>query len=133
MAASKPQIGQLLGKEYQASFITGIDIVPPPGLSESVIRLISAKKQELQFSLDWRLKAYRHWQSMQLPEWSSVHYSSIDHNAISYFSPPVSREDATTSLEEIDQNTARDLCKAKKSADRTGITCRFAVDEETKA
>jgi Fe-S cluster assembly protein SufB len=56
----------------------------PPGLSEDVIRLISAKKQKPQFLLDWRLAAYRHWQTMPLPQWSSVHYPPIDYNAISY-------------------------------------------------
>ena len=70
--------------------------------NEAVVRLISAKKQEPPFLLDWRLKAYRHWQSMQVPEWSSVHYPPIDYNAISYYSSPKSRKDAPASLEEVD-------------------------------
>jgi Fe-S cluster assembly protein SufB len=103
MTASNPQISQLLDREYPAGFVTDIDADSlPPGLSEAVVRLISAKKQEPPFLLDWRLKAYRHWQSMQVPEWSSVHYPPIDYNAISYYSSPKSRKDAPASLEEVD-------------------------------
>jgi Fe-S cluster assembly protein SufB len=61
MVASNPQISHLLDQDYAAGFVTDIDSDSvPPGLSEEVIRLISAKKQEPQFLLDWRLKAYRH-------------------------------------------------------------------------
>jgi Fe-S cluster assembly protein SufB len=103
MATSNSQISQLLDREYPAGFVTDIDADSlPPGLNEDVVRLISAKKQEPQFLLDWRLKAYRHWQSMQLPAWSSVRYPPIDYNAISYYSSPKSRKDAPASLEEID-------------------------------
>ena len=103
MTASNPQINKLLDREYPAGFVTDIDADSlPPGLSEEVIRLISAKKQEPPFLLDWRLKAYRHWQTMPVPEWSSVHYPPIDYNAISYYSSPKSRKDAPNSLEEVD-------------------------------
>jgi Fe-S cluster assembly protein SufB len=103
MVDSNPQISQLLDQEYPAGFVTDIDADSvPPGLSEDVIRLISAKKQEPPFLLDWRLKAYRHWQSMQVPEWSSVHYPPIDYNSISYYSSPKSRKDAPASLEDVD-------------------------------
>ena len=103
MAASNPHISQLLDQEYPAGFVTDIDADSlPPGLNEDVVRLISAKKQEPPFLLDWRLKAYRHWQSMQVPEWSSVHYPPIDYNAICYYSSPKSRKDAPASLEEVD-------------------------------
>ena len=103
MTTSNPQISQLLDQEYPAGFVTDIDADSlPPGLNEDVVRLISAKKQEPQFLLDWRLKAYRHWQSMQLPAWSSVRYPPIDYNAISYYSSPKSLKDAPASLEEID-------------------------------
>ena len=103
MAASNPHISQLLDQEYPAGFVTDIDADSlPPGLNEDVVRLISAKKQEPPFLLDWRLKAYRHWQSMPVPEWSSVHYPPIDYNAISYYSSPKSRKDAPASLEDVD-------------------------------
>ncbi len=103
MTASNQQISHLLSREYPAGFVTDIDADSvPPGLSEDVIRLISARKQEPSFLLDWRLKAYHHWQSMQVPEWSSVHYPPIDFNAISYYSAPKSRKDAPASLDEVD-------------------------------
>jgi len=103
MTASNPQINRLLDREYAAGFVTDIDADSvPPGLNEDVIRLISAKKQEPQFLLDWRLKAYRHWLTMPVPQWSSVHYPPIDYNAISYYSSPKSRKDAPASLAEVD-------------------------------
>ena len=89
MVTSNQQISKLLDQEYLAGFVTDIDADSlPPGLNEDVVRLISAKKQEPQFLLDWRLTAYRHWQSMQVPEWSSVRYPPIDYNSISYYSSP---------------------------------------------
>jgi len=103
MTASNSQISHLLNREYPAGFVTDIDADSvPPGLSEDVVRLISAKKQEPQFLLDWRLKAYRHWLTMPVPQWSSVHYPPIDYNTISYYSSPKSRKDAPASLEEVD-------------------------------
>jgi len=103
MTASNPQINRLLDREYAAGFVTDIDADSvPPGLNEDVVRLISAKKQEPQFLLDWRLKAYRHWLTMPVPQWSSVRYPPIDYNAISYYSSPKSRKDAPASLAEVD-------------------------------
>jgi len=94
---------ELANREYEWGFVTDIESeIVPPGLNDDVVRLISAKKQEPPFLLDWRLKAYRHWLSMQVPEWSSVHYPPIDYNAISYYSSPRSRKDAPASLEEVD-------------------------------
>jgi Fe-S cluster assembly protein SufB len=103
VAASNSQIDRLLDREYAAGFVTDIDADSvPPGLSEDVIRLISAKKQEPRFLLDWRLKAYRHWLTMPVPQWSSVHYPAIDYNAISYYSSPKSRKQGPASLDEVD-------------------------------
>jgi Fe-S cluster assembly protein SufB len=103
MATSNPQISRLLDQDYPAGFVTDIDADSvPPGLNEDVIQLISAKKQEPQFLLDWRLKAYRHWLTMPVPQWSSVRYPPIDYDAISYYSSPKSRKDAPSSLAEVD-------------------------------
>ena len=108
MAASNPQISQLLDQEYPAGFVTDIDAGSvPPGLNEDAVRLISAKKQELPFLLDWRLKAYCHWLTMPVPRWSSVHFPPIDYNAISYYSSPKSRKDAPASLDKLIQNYTR--------------------------
>ncbi|MFN9250727.1 MAG: Fe-S cluster assembly protein SufB, partial [Brevundimonas sp.] len=74
----------------------------PPGLDEDVIRLISRKKGEPQFLLDWRLRAYRHWLGMASPDWAHLRIAPIDYQAISYYSAPKARADAPKSLDEVD-------------------------------
>ncbi|MCD8512708.1 MAG: Fe-S cluster assembly protein SufB [Nitrincola sp.] len=74
----------------------------PPGLNEDVIRFISAKKNEPEWMLEWRLKAYRIWQTMEEPDWAHVHYPEIDFQAVSYYSAPKSLEDRPKSLDEVD-------------------------------
>ena len=75
--------------EYRYGFITDIETDSvPPGLSEDVIRLISKKKEEPQFMLDWRLKAYKHWLTMKEPTWAQVKYPKIDYQSIVYYSAP---------------------------------------------
>jgi len=103
MAGSNDNIEALVGKKYRHGFVTDIDSdTVPPGLDENVIKLISAKKREPQFMLDWRLKAFRQWQRMKEPVWARVHYPPIDFQAISYFSAPKSRSDGPKSLEDVD-------------------------------
>src|SRR5205814_996792 len=90
-------------RAYGAGFITDIESESvPPGLSEDVIRLISTKKGEPQFLLDWRLKAYRHWLTMTEPTWQNVHYPPIDYQSIVYYSAPKQKKDGAKSLEEVD-------------------------------
>lgn len=97
------QVEQLIRKEYAAGFHTNIESETlPPGLNEDVIRFISAKKNEPEWMLEWRLKAYRIWLTMEEPEWAHVHYPEIDFQAISYFSAPKSYEDRPKSLDEVD-------------------------------
>jgi len=87
---------------YKYGFVTEIDSdTVPPGLNEDVVRLISAKKGEPQFMLDWRLKAYRHWLTMQEPRWPNVKYGAIDYQAIRYYSSPKDQKKWNT-LEEVD-------------------------------
>ena len=90
-------------REYSAGFVTDIasDTVPP-GLSEDVIRLISARKNEPQWLLDWRLKAYRNWLTLTPPDWAQLKVPAIDLQAISYYSQPKSHKDAPKSLDEVD-------------------------------
>jgi len=89
--------------EYKAGFVTDIEQETlPPGLSEDVVRLISAKKGEPGWMTEWRLKAYRHWLTMVEPKWPNVHYPPIDYQAISYFSAPKQKKDAPKSLDEVD-------------------------------
>jgi Fe-S cluster assembly protein SufB len=93
----------LVGQKYRHGFITDIEAdTVPPGLNEDVIRLISRKKGEPQFMLDWRLKAYRHWLTMREPHWAHLRIAPIDYQAISYYSAPKARDDAPKSLDEVD-------------------------------
>lgn len=100
---SQEQIDSLIKKEYAAGFITQIESdTLPPGLDENVIAFISAKKDEPQWMLDWRLKAYRAWREMQEPTWAHVSYPKIDFDEISYYSAPKSFADKPKSLDEVD-------------------------------
>ncbi len=97
------ELGELVGREYKEGFVTDIETETlPPGLDESVIRFLSAKKSEPDFILDWRLEAFRRWQEMDKPEWAQVHYDPIDFQAISYYSAPKRDEDRPKSLDEVD-------------------------------
>src|SRR5450432_2661618 len=103
VAPENASILELTEREYKAGFVTDIESETiPPGLSEDVVRLISAKKNEPEWMLEWRLKAYRHWLTMKEPAWQNVHYPPIDYQSIVYFSAPKVRKDAPKSLEEVD-------------------------------
>jgi len=99
----KPE--EFTNREYEAGFVTDIETdTLPPGLDEDVIRHISAKKDEPEWLLNWRLEAFRHWQTMTEPHWPNVTYTPIDYQAISYYSAPKSLEDGPKSLDEVDPN-----------------------------
>jgi Fe-S cluster assembly protein SufB len=103
MATRNASVEALVRKEYEHGFFTEVDTdTVPPGLDEDVIRQISAKKNEPEFMLAWRLKAYRHWLTMTEPNWANVHHPPIDYQAISYYSAPKSKDDAPKSLDEVD-------------------------------
>jgi len=100
---SSQSVDDFTNAEYKAGFVTDIEQETlPPGLSEDVVRLISAKKGEPGWMTEWRLKAYRHWLTMVEPKWPNVHYPPIDYQAISYFSAPKQKKDAPKSLDEVD-------------------------------
>ena len=102
MSASVQQVEQLIGQKYKQGFVT--DVVAdtfPPGLDEDVIRALSAKKNEPEFMLQWRLKAYHHWLTLENPEWAFVNYPPIDYQAISYYSAPKQKKQLD-SLDEVD-------------------------------
>jgi len=87
---------------YKYGFVTDIDAdTVPPGLNEDIIRLISAKKGEPEFMLQWRLKAYRHWLTMKEPRWANVTYGAIDYQAIRYYAAP-KQQKKWDSLEQVD-------------------------------
>jgi len=103
MSTDQNDIESLVNRRYEHGFVTDIAADSlPPGLDESTVRAISAKKNEPEFMLEWRLKAYRHWLTMQEPNWAHVHYPPIDFQKISYFSAPISDEDRPQSLDEVD-------------------------------
>jgi Fe-S cluster assembly protein SufB len=97
------QVETLVNAEYEHGFVTDIETdTVAPGLSEDVIRLISKKKEEPEWLLEWRLEAYQHWLTMETPEWAHVHHEEIDYQAISYYSAPKSKDDGPKSLDEVD-------------------------------
>ena len=97
---AEEQIEDALSKRYEAGFVTDIEAEEaPPGLDESTIAFISAKKNEPQWMLDWRLKAYRLWLKQKEPRWAKVNYPDIDYQDICYFSAP---KEGPKSLDEVD-------------------------------
>jgi Fe-S cluster assembly protein SufB len=103
MVSKNKYIDQVVKKQYEHGFVTDIESeVIPPGLNEDVIRHISAKKNEPDFLLQFRLKAYRHWLTMKEPVWAHVDFTPVDYQAISYYAAPKSMDDAPKSLDEVD-------------------------------
>jgi Fe-S cluster assembly protein SufB len=99
---STPTIQELASREYKAGFVTDIEAdTVPPGLNEDIVRLISAKKNEPEWLLEWRLKALRHWFTMKEPTWANVKYPPIDYQGSVYYSAP-KRKAAPKSLDEVD-------------------------------
>ena len=93
----------LMNRPYKHGFFTEIEAdVVPKGLGEDVIRLISAKKREPEFMLEWRLNAYRHWLTMSEPKWATVRHPPIDYQEIAYYSAPKSKNGGPKSLAEVD-------------------------------
>jgi Fe-S cluster assembly protein SufB len=111
MSTARQTIESLANREYQYGFVTDIEAdTIPAGLSEEVVRLISAKKSEPPFMLDWRLKAYRHWLEMDRsagePRWANVKYPRIDYQKVVYYSAPKQKV-APGNLEEVDPELLR--------------------------
>jgi Fe-S cluster assembly protein SufB len=103
MSTATNTIQELANKEYKYGFVTDIESeVVPRGLNEDIIRTISAKKNEPEFMLEWRLKAYRHWLSMREPKWANVHYAPIDYQNVIYYAAPKSKNPGPKSLSEVD-------------------------------
>ena len=100
-------IDSLVNREYQYGFVTDVEAdTIPPGLTEDVVRLISAKKGEPAWLLDWRLKAYRRWLTMKEPHWPNVSYQPIDYQSQSYYSAPKSVT-PLQSLDDVDPELLR--------------------------
>lgn len=105
---SNELIHERLATSYEAGFVTDIESETfPPGLDENVIRALSAKKQEPEWMLAWRLEAYRQFLDMDDPDWAQLNYTHQDYQAISYYSEPKSMADRPKSLDEVDPELLR--------------------------
>ncbi|MES2217470.1 MAG: Fe-S cluster assembly protein SufB [Pseudomonadota bacterium] len=94
---------EVVNKSYEFGFITAIESdALPPGLSEAVVREISRRKNEPEFMLRFRLRAYEHWLTMTPPRWAHLHHNEIDYQSIIYYSAPKSKKDGPKSIEEVD-------------------------------
>ncbi|MFI5154128.1 MAG: Fe-S cluster assembly protein SufB [Chitinophagales bacterium] len=114
--------------EYKYGFVTDIEAdEAPKGLSEDIVRFISAKKQEPEWMLEWRLKAFRHWGNMQEPTWAKVHYEPIDYQDIIYYSAPKQKANIKN-LDEIDPELRRTFEKLGISLDEQKRLAGVAVD-----
>jgi Fe-S cluster assembly protein SufB len=103
MSTDAKTVEEITRQEYRAGFITDIESESaPPGLNEDIIRLISAKKKEPPFLLEWRLKAYRHWLTLTEPTWAHVRYPPINYQSIVYYSAPKQKTSGPKSLDEVD-------------------------------
>jgi len=97
------RVADLAGEKYKYGFVTDIEMERAErGLNEDVIRFISAKKNEPEWMLEWRLEAFRRWQQMTEPNWARVHYPRIDYQNIYYYAAPKSQKEAPKSLDEVD-------------------------------
>lgn len=129
MAEQAQQIEDFVPNEYSAGFVTDIEADSlPPGLDENVIREISRIKDEPEFMLEWRLQAYRHWLTIETPEWAHVNYPPIDYQAISYYSAPKQKTDGPKSLDEVDPELLRTYEKLGVPLEERARLAGVAVD-----
>jgi len=122
------EVRKLTEREYEHGFVTAVDEdTVPRGLTEETIRAISAKKNEPQFMLDWRLKAFRHWLTMKEPTWQNVRYPPIDYQDIIYYSAP-KRKAALKSLDEVDPEILKTYAKLGIPLEEQKMLAGVAVD-----
>ena len=128
MSTSTQTIEQLANREYKYGFVTEIEQESVPrGLNEDVIRLISAKKQEPDWMLEWRLKAYRTWLTMKEPAWANVTYGPIDYQDMIYYAAPKKRP-ALASLDEVDPEIRKTFEKLGIPLEEQKLLSGVAVD-----
>ena len=125
-------LGEITASEYKYGFTTEIESdTVPPGLNEDVIRLISSKKNEPEWMLEWRLDAYHSWSEMVEPDWPNVHYQKPDFQAISYYSAPKQKK-TLDSLDEVDPELLKTFEKLGISLDEqkrlSGVAMDVVVD-----
>lgn len=114
--------------EYKYGFVTNIEQdLAPTGLNEDIVRLISAKKEEPEWMLEWRLKAYRQWEKMKEPKWPNVDYPEVDFQEISYYAAP-KKKPKLNSLDEVDPELLRTYEKLGISIEEQKVLAGVAVD-----
>ncbi len=122
------KLEELANQEYKYGFVTDIESDTfSKGLNEEVIRQLSKKKNEPEFMLEWRLKAYRHWLKMEEPHWSNVKYDPIDYNDISYYSAP-KKKPLLNNLDEVDPELRATFDKLGISLEEQKLFSGVAVD-----
>ena len=128
MSKDQKIIDQAISREYEYGFVTDIeqDIIPP-GLNEDVVRIISDKKNEPKWLLDWRLKAFKRWKKMKNPNWSMLNYPDIDYQQISYYSAPKAKK-KLKSLDEVDPEILKTYDKLGIPIEEQKMLSNVAVD-----
>jgi Fe-S cluster assembly protein SufB len=128
MSTSTQVIQELAGREYRYGFVTDVEQdVAPRGLNEDIVRLISSKKNEPAWLLDWRLKAYRIWLTMKEPTWGNLKYGPIDYQNMIYYAAP-KRPVSLQSLDEVDPEIRRTFDKLGIPLDEQKFLSGVAVD-----
>ncbi len=129
MSATAQEIEHLISQEYKQCFVTELEAETfPPGLDEDVIRRLSLVKNEPEFMLEYRLKAFRHWQTMAEPDWAQLKIEAIDYQAISYYSAPKSKKAGPKSLDEVDPELLETYKKLGIPLDEQERLAGIAVD-----
>ncbi|HQG38959.1 MAG TPA: Fe-S cluster assembly protein SufB, partial [Chitinophagales bacterium] len=118
----------VVNAEYKYGFVTNIDAEnAPPGVNEDIIRFISAKKEEPEWMLEWRLKAFKEWQKMPEPNWANVHFPKVDFQNIIYYSAPIAKKELN-SLDEVDPELLKTFEKLGISIDEQKRLSNVAID-----
>ena len=129
MKTQNKTIEKVTSQDYQYGFVTDIEQdTIPPGLNEDVIRLISNKKEEPDWLINWRLKAYNNWLNMNEPDWAKVDYPKIDYQSISYYSAPKDKSDGPKNLDEVDPELVKTYQKLGIPLEEQKMLAGVAVD-----
>ncbi len=129
MSSSAQEIENLIAQDYKQGFVTEIEVETfPPGLDEEVIAKLSKIKNEPDFMLEYRLKAFRHWQTMKEPNWAQLNIEPIDYQSISYYSAPKKKGDGPQSLDEVDPELLETYKKLGIPLDEQERLAGVAVD-----
>ncbi len=137
MPTATSTIAELANREYKHGFFTDIEAdTVPRGLNEDIVRMISEKKREPKFMLEWRLKAYRHWLTMEEPKWPNVHYPPIDYQDVIYYSAPRPKKTLSSRLPDASLvpatvSSERRICTRPASAKPALSTARAWIQGDS--